>query len=148
MPYWHELGSGHCDVVRSYVLVITVINASEDRIQDAEDVANTVKQIEEERNVLASSRKLLEELLGRVREEAVFKAASEMQTNSTHITGNLERGFQIGTNNATISDKCRGADARCHHACLRPCHVHDDRTKGEWHMWTFASNTIVISRQI
>jgi hypothetical protein len=79
-------------------------NASEDRIQDLEDVANTVKQMEEERNALDLSRKLLEGLLGRVREEAVFKAESEMQTNSTHITfGKLERGFQIGTNNATIS---------------------------------------------
>lgn len=80
-------------------------DASEDRIQDAGDTANTVKQVEEERNALASSRKLLEELLGRVSEEAVFKAASEMQASSTHITfGNLGKGFQIGTNNATISD--------------------------------------------
>ena len=79
-------------------------DASEHRIQDSEDVANTVKQMEEERNALDLSRKLLEELLGRVREEAVFKAASEMQTISTHITfGNLERGFQIGTNNGPIS---------------------------------------------
>jgi small-conductance mechanosensitive channel len=80
-------------------------DASENQIQDAGNAANTIKQVEEERNTLASSRKLLEELLGRVREEAVFKATSEMQTSSTHITfGNLERGFQIGTNNATISD--------------------------------------------
>lgn len=80
-------------------------DASEDRIQDGEDAANAVKQVEEERNALVSSRKLLEELLGRVSEEAVFKAASKMQTSSTHIIfGKVERGFQIGTNNATISD--------------------------------------------
>jgi hypothetical protein len=80
-------------------------DGSADRIQDAEDATNTVKQIVEERNALASSRKLLEELLGRVSEDAIAKAASEMQTSSTQITfGNLERGFQIGTNNATISD--------------------------------------------
>jgi hypothetical protein len=86
------------------VLEVVRLDASEDRIQDAEDVANTVKQMEEERNALDLSRKLLEELLGRVREEAVFKAASEMQTNSTHITfGNLEKGFQIGTNHGPIS---------------------------------------------
>jgi regulator of replication initiation timing len=53
-------------------------NASEDRIQDLEDIANTVKQMEEERKALDLSRKLLEELLGRVSEEAVSKAASEM----------------------------------------------------------------------
>lgn len=68
-------------------------------------MANTVKQIEEERNALDMSRKLLEELLSRVSEEAVFKAAREMQSHSTHVTfGNLEKGFQIGTNNGPISN--------------------------------------------
>lgn len=37
--------------------------ASQDKIQNAEDMANTVKQIEEERRALDSTRKLLEELL-------------------------------------------------------------------------------------
>jgi hypothetical protein len=47
---------------------------------------------------------LLEELLSRVREEAVFKAACEMPGRSMHISfGNLGRGFQIGTKNAAIS---------------------------------------------
>jgi hypothetical protein len=79
-------------------------NNSKERIQDAEDVANTIKQIEEERSALDSLRKLLEELLLRVREDTVFKAASEMQSRSMHIIfGNLENGFQIGTNNAAIS---------------------------------------------
>jgi hypothetical protein len=91
--------------VETSLAEVQLNNASEDQIQDGEDATNTVKQVEEERNALVSSRKLLEELLGRVSEEAVFKAASKMQTNSTHITfGKLERGFQIGTNNATISD--------------------------------------------
>lgn len=90
--------------VESVLEVVRLDDTSEDRIQDAEDVANTVKQIEEERSALDSSRTMLEELLRRVREEAVFKAG-KMQTNSTHITfGNLERGFQIGTNNAAIRD--------------------------------------------
>lgn len=79
-------------------------DAGEDRIQDAEDVATTVKQIEEERIALDLSRKLLEELLGRVRDEAAFKGASKIQTSSTYITfGNLDKGLQIGTNNAPIS---------------------------------------------
>jgi hypothetical protein len=80
-------------------------DASEDRIQDVGDTANTVKQVEEQRNALAFSRKLLEELLRKVGEEAVSKVARETQTNLTHIAfGNLDRGFHIGTNNATISD--------------------------------------------
>ena len=79
-------------------------DASEDRIQDPEDIANTVKQIEEERNALDLSRKLLEELLSRVSEEALFKATRETQSHSTHVTfGNLQKGFQIGTNNGPIS---------------------------------------------
>ena len=79
-------------------------DASEDRIQDPEDIANTVKQIEEERNALDLSRKLLEELLSRVSEEALFKAARETQSHSTHVAfGNLQKGFQIGTNNGPIS---------------------------------------------
>jgi hypothetical protein len=44
------------------------------------------------------------ELLSIAKEEATFKAASEMRSRSTHITfGNLEKGFQTGTNNAAIS---------------------------------------------
>jgi hypothetical protein len=84
---------------------VRLIDAGEDRIEDAEDVATTIKQIEEERIALDLSRKLLEELLGRVRDEAAFKGASETQTSSRRIIfGNLDKGFQIGTNNATISD--------------------------------------------
>jgi hypothetical protein len=73
--------------------------------QNAEDMANTVNQIEEERSAINSSRKLLEELLLSIaKEEAIFKAASEIQSRSTHITfGNQGKGFQIGTNNAAIS---------------------------------------------
>jgi DNA-binding transcriptional regulator GbsR (MarR family) len=80
-------------------------DTSEDRIQDAEDVTNMVKQIEEQRSALELSRKLQEELLSKLKEEAVAKAAGEKQKRAEYITfGNLERGFQIGTNNATISD--------------------------------------------
>jgi hypothetical protein len=76
----------------------------EERGQNVEDTANTVKQIEEERGGLDSSRKLLEELLSRAKEAATLKEASEIQSRSTHITfGSLGKGFQIGTNNAAIS---------------------------------------------
>jgi hypothetical protein len=79
-------------------------------------MANTVKQIEEERKALDSSRKLLEELLSGAREEANFKAASEMQSCSTHITfGNPEKGFQIELTmllsvrfTSKTDHKCRG----------------------------------------
>jgi hypothetical protein len=91
--------------VESVLEVVRLDDASEDRIQDAEDVANTVKQIEGEQSALDLSRKMLEELLRRLREEAVFKGASETQTSSTHITfGNLGNGIQIGTNTATVSN--------------------------------------------
>jgi hypothetical protein len=67
-------------------------------------MTNTVEQIEEERDALISSRKLLEELLSRTKEEAIVKAASEIQSRSMHISfGNLGEGIQIGINHAPIS---------------------------------------------
>lgn len=80
-------------------------DASEVPSQHVEDIANTVKQIEEERSALDSSRKLQEELFSRLREEAGFKAASEMQSRSSYISFvNREKGFRIGSNNAAISE--------------------------------------------
>jgi hypothetical protein len=79
-------------------------DAGQEQSQNAEDMANTVKQIEEERSALDSTRKLLEELLLKAKEEAIVRAASESQNRSTHVTfGNQGKGFQIGTNNAPIS---------------------------------------------
>jgi hypothetical protein len=77
--------------------------AGQGQSQNIEDMANTIKQIEEERSGLDSSRKLLDELLSKAKEEAISKAASEGQNRSTHVTfGNLGKGFQIGTSNAPI----------------------------------------------
>ena len=79
-------------------------SASEEQSDDAEDMANTAKQIEAKRSALSSSRQLLEELLLKAQEQALFKATSESQSHSMHITfGNQGKGFQIGTNNAAIS---------------------------------------------
>ena len=79
-------------------------DAGQEQNQNAEDMINTVKQIEAERSALNSSRKLLEELLSKAKEEAILRAASERENRSTHITfGNQGKGFQIGTNNAPIS---------------------------------------------
>lgn len=79
-------------------------DAGQEQNQNAEDMANTVKQIEAERSALDSSRKLLEELLLKAKAETILRAASECQNRSTHMTfGNQGKGFQIGTNNAPIS---------------------------------------------
>lgn len=59
-------------------------STSEQQSQISVDVANTVEQIEEERTGLDLSRKLLGDLLLRAREEAIFKATSEIQSSSTH----------------------------------------------------------------
>lgn len=83
---------------------IHLSGAGEEQSDDAEDMANTAKQIEAERSALCSSRHLLEELLSKAKVEALLKATSESQNCSTHITfGNQGKGFQIGTNNAAIS---------------------------------------------
>ena len=90
--------------VESSLGEIHLCSTSEEQSQNAEDIANTVKQIEEERSGLDSSRKLLEELLSRAKEEAILKETSEIQSRSRYITfGSLGKGFQIGTNNAAIS---------------------------------------------
>src|SRR5438045_721892 len=44
-------------------------DAGQEQNQNAEDMANAVKQIEAERSALDSSRKLLEELLSKAKEE-------------------------------------------------------------------------------
>ena len=92
-------------------------SASEEPSQNSEDTGNTVNQIEEERNALDSSRKLLEQLLLKAREEVVLKAASEIQSRSTYITvanqgkvqstadikiDGLGSGVQIGINSGPI----------------------------------------------
>lgn len=75
-----------------------------ERGQNEEDITNAVKQIEEERAALGSSRKLLEELLSKAREDVIARAASENQNRSTEVTfGNNNSGFQIGISNGPIS---------------------------------------------
>ena len=79
--------------------------ASEEQSQHTEDTGNTVKQIEEERNAVELSRKLLEQLLSRAREEAVFKAESEIQSRTTHVTsGSQGKGVPQSAPDITIED--------------------------------------------
>jgi hypothetical protein len=66
--------------------------------------ADALRQIEEERKALSTSRKLLNELLSKAQDDAVAKAATESQTRSTTVTfGAQNSGFQIGVSNGPIS---------------------------------------------
>jgi len=68
--------------------------------QDAQDVTDTVQQLEEEQAVLDCSRSLLETLLLKAQEDAVTEAASKNQSQSLKITfGNQNNGIQVGIMN-------------------------------------------------
>lgn len=72
--------------------------------QNEGDITNAVKQIEEERAALGCSRKLLEELLSKTRDDVIARAASESQKRLTRVTfGNHNSGFQAGIVNGPIS---------------------------------------------
>jgi hypothetical protein len=90
--------------VESALGEIHLTGSRHERGQNEEDITNAVKQIEEERAALGSSRKLLEELLSKAREDVIARAASESQIRSTQVTfGNNNSGFQIGISNGPIS---------------------------------------------
>jgi hypothetical protein len=74
---------------------------------DDEDIAGseagkteTVRQLEEERKALESSRTLLDELFSRAQEEAIIKAAVKSQSSSTTVSmvtfGDHNSGQQAG----------------------------------------------------
>lgn len=75
----------------------------EEAAASTEGKAEAVRQLEEERKALDAWRKLLDELLSKVQEEAVAKAAG----NRSHFTavtfGNNNSGFQAGTITGGIS---------------------------------------------
>jgi hypothetical protein len=80
--------------------------ASDDQVkaESTENRSDILKQMEEERTALNASRKLLGELLSKVQEDAVAKAAMDSQTRSTTVTfGTQNSGFQIGVSNGPIS---------------------------------------------
>jgi hypothetical protein len=90
--------------VESTLGEIYLTGSRHERDQNEEDVTNAVKQIEEERAALGSSRKLLEELLSKAQEDVIARAACESQNRSTRVTfGNNNSGFQIGISNGPIS---------------------------------------------
>jgi hypothetical protein len=56
-----------------------------------------LRQLEEERKALDTSRKLLDELLSKSKEEAVAKAAGNQGSSTTVTFGNQNSGLQAGT---------------------------------------------------
>ena len=69
-----------------------------------ESKAEALQQLEEERKALSASRKILDELLSKSKEEAIAKAAAENQSHSTTMTfGNQNSGFQAGSINGPVS---------------------------------------------
>ena len=75
----------------------------EEAVGSTEGKAEALRQLEEERKALESSRKLLDELLSKSQEEAVVKAAARNQGRSTTISfGNQNRGFQAGIINGEV----------------------------------------------
>lgn len=82
------------------------MNVSSDEEEVAgnkEDKAGALRQLEEERKALDTTRKLLDELLSKTQEEAVAKAAGA-QSHSPNISfGNQNSGFEAGIINGGVS---------------------------------------------
>jgi hypothetical protein len=89
---------------------IRLTNSTHEQGPKEENVRNAVKQIEEEQVALDCSWKLLEELLSKVQEDAVARAANESRTRSTEVKfEDYNSGFQAGTINGPISGISFGA---------------------------------------
>ena len=72
--------------------------------EDRESKAEALQQLEEERKALSASRKVLNELLSKSKEEAIANTAADNQSHSTIITfGDQNRGFQAGSINGPVS---------------------------------------------
>jgi hypothetical protein len=72
--------------------------------QNEEDIRNAVKQIKEERATLGYSQKLFEELLLKISDDIIARAANESQQRSTKVIfGNNNSGFQVEIINGPIS---------------------------------------------
>jgi hypothetical protein len=88
--------------VKSTLGELQLTGADPEIIQNTEDKDNALRQIEEERTALDSSRKLLQELLSKAQDEVISRVANENRR--TQVTfGNQNAGFQIGISNGSIS---------------------------------------------
>lgn len=78
--------------------------SSDEEAENIESRAQALQQVEREQSAAELSRKLLDELLSKSREEAVAKAAAEYKSGSTNVTfGNNNWGFQAGTISGGVS---------------------------------------------
>ena len=81
---------------------------SQDAAESTESKAKVLQQLEEERKALSASRKVLDELLSKSKDEAIAKVAAESQSQSqSHSTtttfGSQNSGFQAGSINGPVS---------------------------------------------
>jgi ABC-type phosphate transport system auxiliary subunit len=83
---------------------LRLTNTGKESVLNTEDKDNALEQIRGERTALDCSRKLLQELLLKIRDELIPRATSESQDRSPIVTfGNTNNGFQIGVSNGPIS---------------------------------------------
>jgi hypothetical protein len=81
------------------------LNVAGDIQEEAESTecrADALRQIEEERKAISTSRKLLDELLSKAQEEAIVKAATKNLIQRVTF-GSNNSGIQIGISNGPIS---------------------------------------------
>jgi hypothetical protein len=73
-------------------------------VNETASESNPTRQLEDERQALNVSRKLLEDLLSKSQDEAIAKAVTEIQSRTTARTfGNQNSGFQAGIINGPVS---------------------------------------------
>jgi hypothetical protein len=91
-------------VLESKLEELNVSSDDDEAAEAKEGKAEALRQLEEERNAISVSRKLLDELLSKAQEEAVAQAAAGNKSGSTTVTfGADNRGFQAGTISGAVS---------------------------------------------
>jgi len=91
-------------VLESRLEELNLSSDDQEATGSTESNAEALQQLEEEREALNASRKVLDELLSKSKEEAVAKAAAENQSHSTTATfGNQNSGFQAGSIYGSVS---------------------------------------------
>lgn len=71
--------------------------------QEGQTDKNAVKQVEGEHAALLATRKILEDLLQKIEEQAIKDAVNQPRQDNVQVTfGNYNSGSQIGVNNAPI----------------------------------------------
>lgn len=91
-------------MVESRLEELNLSSDDQEAAGSTESNAEALQQLEEEREALNASRKVLDELLSKSKEDAIAKAAAKNQSHSTAVTfGNQNSGFQAGSINGAIS---------------------------------------------